>query len=389
VKTTGPTPETALKLIETLYRAVLCPELLGEFCARLNDATGCHIGAMFLLDYHGVGSNFFASDGLDVAIIERYDQEFAGHNILMERALPEMHAGMVSVSEQYLTDQEWKASAFYNEFCKPQDAYHVSGGCIAYDRGVSSMLTLARNEHGGPFTADELSLMRCLLPHLRNVLEVQRRLGFVELRAEIGWQIVDRLPFAVLCITESLSICFANTRARRLLAACDGVFERSGRLVVTESHDRERLQALCGRCAQKKAHAGGPVHIRRRGILSALTGYMCSIELDNLPPGLFNRPVAILLLADPSEEVSGTQESLQVQFGFTRAEARLALQLVQGSSLRRISEESKTSINTVKTHLKHLMNHTGTARQSELVAYLLKGMIRLSEAGNLNGARRQ
>ena len=134
------------------------------------------------------------------------------------------------------------------------------------------MVTLGRNGNGGSYSASDLELIRYLLPHLRNVLELQRRLGFLELRSELSWQIVDHLQFAVLCISASMSICFTNGRARELLTARDGVFERNGRLVIVDRRDRERLHKLCTGCAEGAGRRGGPIRVRRAGaIISSST----------------------------------------------------------------------------------------------------------------------
>jgi DNA-binding CsgD family transcriptional regulator len=68
---------------------------------------------------------------------------------------------------------------------------------------------------------------------------------------------------------------------------------------------------------------------------------------------------------------------LQSRFGLTPAEARLALHLVAGETLR--SAEAKLSITyeTARTHLKSIFSKTGTCRQAELVVVLVTALPRL------------
>jgi DNA-binding CsgD family transcriptional regulator len=65
---------------------------------------------------------------------------------------------------------------------------------------------------------------------------------------------------------------------------------------------------------------------------------------------------------------------LRCHFGLTPAEARLALHLVAGETLR--SAEAKLSITyeTARTHLKNIFNKTGTCRQAELVVVLVTAL---------------
>jgi len=73
---------------------------------------------------------------------------------------------------------------------------------------------------------------------------------------------------------------------------------------------------------------------------------------------------------------------LRRHFGLTPAEARLALHLIAGETLR--SAEAKLSITyeTARTHLKNIFSKTGTCRQAELVVVLVAALPRVREAGS-------
>src|SRR5499426_4208024 len=85
-------------------------------------------------------------------------------------------------------------------------------------------------------------------------------------------------------------------------------------------------------------------------------------------------------------------ELLRCHFGLTPAEARLALHLVTGETLR--SAEAKLSITyeTARTHLKNIFNKTGTCRQAELVVVIvttLPGCVRLGSNEPISGTNGQ
>ena len=67
-------------------------------------------------------------------------------------------------------------------------------------------------------------------------------------------------------------------------------------------------------------------------------------------------------------------DRLRSHFGLTPAEARLALHLVAGETLR--SAEAKLSITyeTARTHLKNIFDKTGTCRQAELVVVIVTAL---------------
>jgi DNA-binding CsgD family transcriptional regulator len=83
---------------------------------------------------------------------------------------------------------------------------------------------------------------------------------------------------------------------------------------------------------------------------------------------------------------------LRRHFGLTPAEARFALHLVAGETLR--SAEAKLSITyeTARTHLKNIFHKTGTSRQAELLIVILTalpGCVRLGTNEQISGAIEQ
>jgi DNA-binding CsgD family transcriptional regulator len=62
---------------------------------------------------------------------------------------------------------------------------------------------------------------------------------------------------------------------------------------------------------------------------------------------------------------------LRRHFGLTPAEARLALHLVAGETLRSTAAKLEVSYETVRTSLKNIFRKTGTCRQAELVIVIV------------------
>jgi DNA-binding CsgD family transcriptional regulator len=75
--------------------------------------------------------------------------------------------------------------------------------------------------------------------------------------------------------------------------------------------------------------------------------------------------------------MSESIDLLRCHFGLTPAEARLALQLVAGETLRSAAAKLGISYETARTHLKTVFNKTGTCRQAELVIVLATALPRL------------
>jgi DNA-binding CsgD family transcriptional regulator len=95
-------------------------------------------------------------------------------------------------------------------------------------------------------------------------------------------------------------------------------------------------------------------------------------------------------VADPI--MNDSIDLLRSHFGLTRAEARLALHLVAGETLRSAEAKLGVTYETARTHLKNIFSKTGTCRQAELVVVIvtaLPGCMRLGSNEQISGAIEQ
>jgi DNA-binding CsgD family transcriptional regulator len=80
---------------------------------------------------------------------------------------------------------------------------------------------------------------------------------------------------------------------------------------------------------------------------------------------------------------------LQRHFSLTPAEARLAVHLVAGETLRSAAVNLGISYETARTCLKSIFNKTGTCRQAELVIVILTALPDCLEAPRRLGSKKQ
>ena len=80
---------------------------------------------------------------------------------------------------------------------------------------------------------------------------------------------------------------------------------------------------------------------------------------------------------------------LKCHFGLTPAEARLALHLVAGETIRSAAVKLSISYETARTSLKNIFRKTGTCRQAELVIVILAAPRRLGLPEQMFGSKQQ
>jgi DNA-binding CsgD family transcriptional regulator len=73
-------------------------------------------------------------------------------------------------------------------------------------------------------------------------------------------------------------------------------------------------------------------------------------------------------------------DQLHRHFGLTPSEARLALHLVTGETLRTSAAELHISYETARTQLKNIFSKTGTCRQAQLVGVIVSALPGLLKA---------
>jgi DNA-binding CsgD family transcriptional regulator len=82
---------------------------------------------------------------------------------------------------------------------------------------------------------------------------------------------------------------------------------------------------------------------------------------------VLSQPVAGLIMNEPIDW-------LRCHFGLTLAEARLALQLVAGETLRSAAVKLGISYETTRSSLKNIFRKTETCRQVDLVIVILTAL---------------
>lgn len=93
-----------------------------------------------------------------------------------------------------------------------------------------------------------------------------------------------------------------------------------------------------------------------------------------------------VMIFDTSRQLEVCREVLTAVFGFTRAELRLAEQLLAGSTPAEAAETLQVTIHTVRTYLKRLYHKAGVRTQATLVRALLQAVQSSTETARGKGA---
>ncbi|MGB8900262.1 MAG: hypothetical protein WCC90_13965, partial [Methylocella sp.] len=164
---------------------------------------------------------------------------------------------------------------------------------------------------------------------------------------------------------------FANAKAEDLVWRQTGLRDERGRLAAATPSLTARLRALARQGLRPRGgegHAGGTLELSCGENCPPLLAHVIPLARNRTAASLdLDRPAAALFVFDPAANLDATAQRFAVQFGLTRAETRILVELVRGNGLLSAAEQLKITEATARTHAKRILAKTGTCRQTELI----------------------
>jgi DNA-binding CsgD family transcriptional regulator len=148
-----------------------------------------------------------------------------------------------------------------------------------------------------------------------------------------------------------------------MIAKADVVAEVEGRLMVCLEQYRAPIFACIRSAIQRRSQAS-------RCLVMFVPPRRLPLSLMACSHGDANIAIT-LIISDPNGQLKASAPVLRGLYKLTPAEARVACALLSGTTLAEIAGSEGVSLHTVRTHLKHLFEKTGTGRQSQLLLVLL------------------
>lgn len=232
-------------------------------------------------------------------------------------------------------------------------------------------LSIQRTAEKPPFSEHDLSVLRCLAPHVRRAVSIGDLLEARSLVSDRLSTALDLLTVGIVLANATGFVVHANAKAHQLFDEGSTIRSVNGALQATDAKSHKDLSV-----AILAAARGTTVAVSPAGITVALkgpNGRSHAAWVLPLDAGLrrelgasFDASAAIFIreLGDTSP-IPG--ELFVRHYGITQAECRVLLAIVQGRTLQETADGLGISHATVKTHLSRLFQKTGTQRQTDLV----------------------
>ena len=179
---------------------------------------------------------------------------------------------------------------------------------------------------------------------------------------------VDALPVGIAIVSDDMTVEHLNDYARDILRHNRGLDFTNNRLSARDKHLDEKLRQLVASAAAK-ARKGIEDGSDAMFIKASIIRDQVEVIATPVASGrrVNERPCVILYLFDASLERRVSHDVLTRLYGLTQTEAKLVQLLVAGLTLDEAATDLNISVNTARTHLKHVFHKTGVNRQAELV----------------------
>ena len=267
--------------------------------------------------------------------------------------------------------EDLRASRFRDEWARPQDFSNAIMAVLTRDGPLCTALSITLRGRRQAFHPQAEARIGSLVPHLRRALTISRLLETETRRTATLSGFVDELTAAVYVVSAENEVLYANPSGTSLRAQ-GHLFHRSHlRLTCIDAAAQRALQSMLAACGSgvRNSYESAqalPVEARdsRCYILHVLPLSLTSSHWRLANP---NSAAAVLFVSSVGVTRSASTDLLARLHRLTPMESKVLGAIVCEEGVPAASRLLGIAETTVKTHLRHIFQKTGTDRQSELV----------------------
>ena len=285
------------------------------------------------------------------------------------RRLPDSR--LVHVTDLY-TAKELKTSPTYNEILlrsRHQNSLNVR---LEVSDGSHITWCLGDPVASDGWGASQIATIRTLLPHIRQFIRVRQTLVCAETRTTSATALLDNPRIGVLHLDRRGRVLEVNDRARTILRQCDGLSEEDAVLRARQADDRLRLERLVALALPDSGAiaVSGSMLVGRGSGSPPLIVHVKPVAVPEVDYGA-RHSAALILIVEAGREHRIDPDLVARALGLTPMEARVAVWLAQGRSVREMAEATGHTEGSIYWHLKRIYQKQPVSRQADLVRLVL------------------
>ena len=364
------------RILAALYDAVLDDTRWPAASALIDEACGIKGNALMVGDgprddiratWVGLYSRGQRREDLEREYLEHYHP--TDERVPRVRQLPD---SLLVHNSDLLTVEEGRTSPTYNEALPRADLRN--GLSVRLDGPDGSHISggLGDPVDSGGWTALRVAMVTAVLPHVRRFISIRQALVRAEARKTTVTALLDNPRMGVLHLDRRGRILEVNDRARGILRNGDGLSDRDGALRARSRADQVRLEQLVGDAlpASSAAAVGGSMLLHRSPVLPPFVVHVKPVGVPQPDYGA-RHVAALVLVVEAGRQHRVTPDVVARTLGLTPGEARVAVWLAEGKSVRDMAEATGRTEGAIYRHLKQIYRKQSISRQVDLVRLVL------------------
>ncbi len=266
---------------------------------------------------------------------------------------------------QLLTESEFRATKFCEAWVKPQGLRDTCNTPLVKRRDLTGILVAVSYESRALFDDADREIFALLSPHVRRALMISGMRTENRFRASLQHNLLDRLATGIMIVTHGGKLVYANASAEMLLSSGRNIAVKGGR--VQAAHPpfaagfNEAVERACAENDTDIGLRGNGIPLPSRDGAPAVCYVLPLGKSESrraLGPGL-----AAIFISTEKAALPPTLEALSALTGLTSQESRIALMIAGGVSPKDGAEQLGISLNTIRSHITHIFQKTGTNDQ--------------------------
>lgn len=283
---------------------------------------------------------------------------------------PSGHPPHVNLSAELISEAEFRASEFHNDFARHLDMFHMVGSMAWLGDGGWYALGCHRPERAAPFSEADRAVLQTLAPHLRRALQLRRRLQVPG--QSMSAAALDALATGIVIVDAELRVHLANAAAEAMAAAGILRLLRDGQVTRLSLPHRAEAAALGihVRAVAARGEAGGGVLLHRPDGGPPVAAMVARLPQRLAPMPAPRTRLAVVLLRETGAAALPSASLLSDLYGLSRAEAAVARAAAAGETAEQIATQRGVGISTVRTQLRIAMEKAEAATLRDLARML-------------------
>jgi DNA-binding CsgD family transcriptional regulator len=311
----------------------------------------------------------FYTFGISQDYLDLYFQKYIHLNPMFPTALF-FEVGRILTENDIMPKAEFNETRFFKEWVRPQGLVDSMAAILEKSATSVAGIAVGRGEQHGLVNDEALRRMGLIVPHVRRAVTIGKVIDLHKVEAAALADTLDGIAAATFLVDANGRLVHANVAGHAMLGDGAVVQTVGPRLAAI---DAQADRALCDLVASAE---NGDAALGARGVslpLSSRGGERFVAHVLALTAGARRKAgiahsAAVAVFIRKTElDLPHPLEVISNAYRLTPSEMRVLMLIVQIGGVPEIAPVLGVSETTVKTHLQHVYEKTGTQRQADLV----------------------